>query len=305
MQNIMDRLIANQNRSSTMKNYVAIWRSFNKFLIRLDSKPDSWEQRVSYFAAFLVEEKKVQSATLKSYISAIKHILRCDRYKWRDEEIWLNALVKSCKLVNDVIYTHFPIHFKLLEIILFEVGRILGGSQPFLECLYKAMFALSYYGLMRISEVTDGPHPIKAKDIHIADNKDKIKIILYSSKTHDVSQRPQEIKISSSECTGKHNKRFFCPFQLLRTYMRCRGSHSMEAEQFFVFADKTPVKQQHAREFFKDIIKSLNLNPDCYNFQSMHICRATDLLKFGFNIETIKRLGRWRSNAVYKYLRSF
>ena len=143
MQNIMDRLIANQNRSSTMKNYLAIWRSFNKFVMRLDNKPDSWEQRTSYFAAYLLEEKKVQSATLKSYISAIKHILKCDGYKWRDQEIWLNALVKSCKLANDVIYTRFPVHFKFLEIILFEVGRILGGSQPFLECLYQAMFALS------------------------------------------------------------------------------------------------------------------------------------------------------------------
>ena len=29
----------------------------------------------------------------------------------------------------------------------------------------------------------------------------------------------------------------------------------------------------------------------------------SDLLKMGFTVETIKKLGRWRSNAVYAYLK--
>ena len=57
--------------------------------------------------------------------------------------------------------------------------------------LYKAVFALAYYGLMHIGELTQGNHPVLAKDIHIAKNKDKIRLLLHSSKTHGKESFPQ------------------------------------------------------------------------------------------------------------------
>ena len=59
-------------------------------------------------------------------------------------------------------------------------------EQPYLLVLYEAIFCLAYYGLMRIGELTEGDHPIKAKDIHIGVNKDKILLVLYTSKTHSI-----------------------------------------------------------------------------------------------------------------------
>ena len=34
------------------------------------------------------------------------------------------------------------------------------------------------------------------------------------------------------------------------------------------------------------------------------LAEATDLFKFKTSIDKIKELGRWKSNAVYKYLRT-
>lgn len=119
------------NRSSTAKNYLCVWQQFNECLLQLDHRPKDWEDRVAFFCAHLIEHKKVQSSTLKSYISAIKHMLRCNDYTWRDEKVWLHALTKSCKMVNDTIYTRFPIHFKLLELILFELHRsVISQDKP-------------------------------------------------------------------------------------------------------------------------------------------------------------------------------
>ena len=94
-------------------------------------------------------------------------------------------------------------------------------KQPYLESLYQAISCLAYYGLMRISKLTQGTHAVKAKNIQVAENKDKIKVIIYSSKMHDKSSIPQEIKISSKD-THKHfgsqgAEKVFCPFQLLRS----------------------------------------------------------------------------------------
>ena len=67
------------------------------------------------------------------------------------------------------------------------------NSQWYMENMYKAFFALGYYGLLRV-ELTHSQHVIKARDVHLGMNKDKILVILYSSKTHDESMKPQRLK---------------------------------------------------------------------------------------------------------------
>ena len=68
----------------------------------------------------------------------------------------------------------------------------------YLQIMYKALFALSYYGMMRVGEVTYSDHVVKAKDVHSAQNKDKLLLMLYSSKTHSKGMKPQRIKITSN-----------------------------------------------------------------------------------------------------------
>ena len=39
----IDKMKCNRVRNTTKKNYLGIWRTFNQFYIRLDIKPESWE----------------------------------------------------------------------------------------------------------------------------------------------------------------------------------------------------------------------------------------------------------------------
>ena len=166
---MIDKWKAKNTRDSTRKTYHRIWTCFNKFLLRLDRKPEFWEDRVALFAAYLVEQGR-QSATIKSYVSAIKNVLKTDGYEWDDSKVLLNCLTKACKLENDKVKTRLPIQVGLLDILLFEIDRIY-HNQEFLAIMYKAMFALSYYGLFRVGELASGDHPVKAKDVHVARNK--------------------------------------------------------------------------------------------------------------------------------------
>ena len=276
----------------------------NKFLLRLDIVPEFWEDRVVAFAAYMIEIKKIQSSTLKSYISPIKHMLKVDGYEWQDNRVYFHSLIRSCRLSNDVVKTRLPIQFGMFELLLFEIERKLGTTQPYLETMYKTLFSLAYYGLMGVGELAWGDHSIKAKNIHIAANKNKILILLYSSKTHDKESKPQEIKISSNECTGSKHK-FFCLFTLVRNFLQIRGDYASDGEQFFIMADKSPVTPAQVRNMLRMLITALNLNPRVYDCHSFRIGQGTNLLKFGFDVETIKKLGRWKSNAVYKYMRQY
>ena len=107
MEHILESLKTKKNRKSTNENYLAIWRSFNKFIIKLDRKPNAWEDKLSLFGAHLVD-KGLQSSTLRSYFSAIKCTLVDDGYPWDDSKVLLGTLTKACKIVNDRVRTRLP-----------------------------------------------------------------------------------------------------------------------------------------------------------------------------------------------------
>ena len=305
MENIVNKLMLKQHRNSTSKTYLNIWRQFNKFVISLDRKPTLWEDRATLFIGYLID-RGMQSSTVKSYISAIKKTLLLDGYKWNDNLVLVRSLAKACKIVNDTVCTRLPIQCGLLEMILFEIHRFCSEmKQPYLCILYKTLFAICYYGMMRIGEVTKSNHILKAKDVHLAQNKDKILLVLYSSKTHDEGCRPQKIKITSNkeERSGNYLKRHFCPFVLMREYLKMRGEYLSDKEQFFIFRDFTPVTAGHCREMLSNILKKLNLDSTLYGMHSFRIGRTMDLIKYNYSIDEVKLLGRWKSNVIYKYNR--
>ena len=278
-----------------------IWRTFNSFLLKLDIKPPTWEHRLAFYGAHLVDTG-AQSATVKSYFSAIKKMLTYVNYDLKMCDVLVNTLTKSCRIINDRVLTRMPIHGKLLEMLLFELERVF-SSQFYLEILYKTRFSLAYYGLFRIGELTKSQHVIKAANINIGINKNKILIVLYSSKTHGKESRPQKVKISEIRGTFESTKRFFCPFNLARKYLKLRGGYTNQHEQFFVFRDKSAVSASNVRKVLKTTLCNCNLNSDLFDCHSFRVGRTNDLIKLGYSIEEVKRLGRWKSNAVYKYIR--
>ena len=141
---------------------------------------------------------------------------------------------KACKIVNDWVKTRLPIYYQLLEI-----------PQPtnYLCITYQSILMLGYYGLLRIGELTSGDHPILACNVHMAKNKNKLMLVLFSSKTHSVSDPPQKIKISG--INNKSNcRKHFCPFNTTREYMRLRGDYLSTKEPFYIFQEESQLSQR-------------------------------------------------------------
>ena len=190
--------------------------------------------------------------------------------------------------------------------LLFEINRKYNGHnpQPYLILLYQAIFLLAYYGMFRVGELAEGNHSIKACNVHVGNNKDKIMIVLYSSKTHGKESRPQKVKIAGIPTTN-NIKKFFCPCKAVTNFIKVRGEEYLtENEQFFVFADRSPVQPQHVRKLLRNLLDNINLDSSLYDIHSFRSGRTSDLAKYGYSIDRIKSMGRWRSNAVYRYLRN-
>ena len=181
---IIEDLKMHQHRDSTRKNYYAVWKIFNQFFIHLDKKPNRWEDRLNLFVGHLISQNK-QSTTVRCYILAIKAVLKMNNIQIKEDEYLLSVLTKACCLKNDKLRLRIPIQRQLLETILQGVKRLFNSqNQPYLAILYQALFISTYYGLLRVSKVMAGSHPILARDVHVAANKRKMLFILWSSKTH-------------------------------------------------------------------------------------------------------------------------
>ena len=94
---ILETLKNEKHKGLTHKSYYSIWRRFNQFLVKLDKIPKTWENRVSLYCAYMIQEG-LQSSTVKSYLSAIKDVLANDDYELSVSKILLNTITKSCEL---------------------------------------------------------------------------------------------------------------------------------------------------------------------------------------------------------------
>ena len=300
MERIVDQLKQGRVRNTTKKLYHTVWKNFNEFFIKLDRKPETWEDRLVLFVGYLADKRRC-SQTIRSYISAIKNILADDGIKLSTDKFLLTAITKACKLRNDQVRTRLPIQKGLLNIILKYVKNFYEDSgQLYLASLYQALFASAYYGLLRVGELTTGTHPIRARDIQIAENKQKILFILRSSKTHGKYAKPQFIKITSQPVGNK--KTIFCPYEMLVNYIKIRPKYLNQDEAFFVFRDRSPVRPNNMLSILREILKLAGFEASLYTVHSMRHGRSLDLYNFGIQIPTLMKIGRWSSNTVYTYL---
>ena len=259
MHRIVEKLKKDRVRDSTKNNYYTVWKSFNKFFLRLDVKPNTWEERLVLYAGFLVNDNK-QSQMVRSYICAIKNILRDDGVHINEDKFLLTSLTKACKLRNDRVITRLPMQKGLLQLLLNSIIQLyeVESTQPYLATLYSAFFTTMYFGMFRIGELVASQHVIKVKDVQLAGNKNKIMFILWTSKTHGLGAKPQRVKITSSRqiensprCRREYTANL-CSFHMLHHYLAIRPKYDSVTEQFFVFRDRSPLKPEVVRAILKD-----------------------------------------------------
>lgn len=171
------------------------------------------------------------------------------------------------------------------------------------------MLATGYYGLFRVGELANGTHTIMAKDVHYGRNKFKIQFVLWSSKNLTKGSHPQMVSISAADpekLLMGIGGNTLCPYSILCRYIEARlklpGRNSRK-EKFFVFSDRSAVQPYQFRKILKDTLKRIGLDQAMYDCHSLRIGRAGDLLSAGLSIDYIKKVGRWKSNAVYKYFK--
>ena len=311
MQNIVEGLKVQRHRDSTKATYYSVWRTFNQFYIKLDVKPPTWEERLVLFVGYLVQQK-LKATTVNSYISAIKAVLKQDGVQLNKDRYILNSLVKACKYVNYQVRTRLPIQKRLCAYLIHHTENYFRDhNQPYLACLYTALFASAYYGMLRIGELTTGTHPIRVTDVHVGENKNKVLFVLRTLKTHWLDSKLQFVKLMSVPLKNAEQHMhiipsmgewYFCPYELVERFISYRPKYKNVTDPFFVFSDHSPVTAHNARSTLKLMLTQMRLDSDKYGMHSFRIGRSVDMFNALIEISMIRKIGHWRSNIVYSYL---
>ena len=200
---------------------------------------------------------------------------------------------------NDQLFVHLPIQKRLLGMILNRIWEYYTNKgQIYLAKMYQAIVSTGYYGLLRVGELTTGTHPIRAAIVFIAKSKLTYQLILHSSKMHSCSDLPQKVMLIFNEEIKVH-----CPLKILSDFIEVRPKRKDDEEPLFIFKDRVPIKPYHLRLILKNSIKANGFDENLYAMHSLGIGRCSVLMKMKVPIQEIKFFRRWRSNAVYKYIR--
>lgn len=94
----------------------SLGRVLTNFVIKLEYKPQNWEDRITTFIAFLIDNGNPESS-IRSYVSGIKAVLKDDGVEIDDNSLFLASLLKACKYTNSQVNMRIPIHKGMLQII--------------------------------------------------------------------------------------------------------------------------------------------------------------------------------------------
>ena len=125
------------------RTIMVLGENLMNFFIQLDRKPDNWEDRLTLFVGYLIENKRKCS-----YISAIKAVLKQDGIELCEDKYLLSSLTRVCRKKNDHIITHLPINKNLL-VPAWKIFSMNKGNHIWWHYIlhYSQQLILGYLGL--------------------------------------------------------------------------------------------------------------------------------------------------------------
>ena len=129
------------------------------------------------------------------------------------------------------------------------------------------------------------------------------------SRMHWKDSKPQSVKITSNELSRetssfKRNQKdiaAFCPFSILRKFIKIRPNYVSDPEPFFICRERMPIVPSMVNKVLKSAIQKCGIDVANYSMHGFRSGRSEDLLEKGISVETIRKLGRWKSKVVFTY----
>jgi hypothetical protein len=163
-------------------------------------------------------------------------------------------------------------------------------SSPYQVLMFRAMFLLSFFALLRVSELTAGKnssHTLQLADVHIGQQSFiTLRSYKHSNKAATIYLQPRRDRL--------------CPISALASFSAVRGNVK---GPFFASPSGIGVSRACFSTVLNACLSYCNLPVSEFKTHSFRIGGASFLALQGQPTEVIKAVGRWRSNSYRQYIR--
>lgn len=197
--------------------------------------------------------------------------------------------------------TRLPLTVGLLR----KIRPVLGVACPWLEPqdqrMYWAALCLGVYGMLRISELA-AP---RARQSSLATTRlaDIQEVRGNEGAVLRVSLRCSKADFTRQGVTLKvyENGTETCPIAAFRSYLQGRADR-LPDRPAFIQQDGSYLTRDRLTAVLRQSLAFLGFDPKAYASHSLRIGGVVSAAAAGYGIETLKKLGRWASDAVLVYL---
>ena len=234
-------------------------------------------------------------STISAYLSAISFIDKLF-YESNPRQPFvvrklLEGIRRTCPPTSP---SRLPVTLHILSRLLSVLPAILPSN--FEVSLFKSMFLLAFFGLLRVGEITVTPgrpdHAIRVSSVqdHFPHY---ISFKIPSSKT-------DQLALGHHIHLSQFADRQLCPVHHLHAYLFMSHPSTYLFENF----SHHPISRHRFVSVLKRALRALNIPIGPFNSHSFRIGGATFLHDLGYSNEQIAQAGRWKSQAYSLYVRT-
>ena len=283
------------NTASTYKNAVVCFNNFRD-QYHLPLVYPAQPSHVVLFIAYCFETG-LSPATIKTYIAGLSYHHKINMLHDPTVLFVVKKLLEGCHRSGIRTDSRAPITPSILTSICELLSSIC--YNVFEATMFKAAYLLTYYGLLRVSEVVHSSwqqfgRALQIQDITFEKSGQAVCITIRQSKTSQTG-RPTFMRIPCEPDTNR------CPVCALRNYVRIRPRVD---GYLFLHANNKPLTRTQFSSVLSKCIASSPFRNCKILSHSFRIGRASELASKGVSQDAIMKVGRWHSQAVRSYIRN-
>lgn len=230
--------------------------------------------------------KGTAGSSITSIISGLSYFHKIRNISDASQAFTIRQLLISVRKQQPSIDHRHPISEGLLRKLCDSMPSL--ATSSFEACLFRTMFLTAFNFALRVGEITDSVHNIPLEQIVITPAE--VTVCFKSFKHAPHHPGTHTVLASSSP---------YCLVRALNLYLSLRGSCP---GPLFRLHGK-PVSRNLFATTLRCLLQQVGEHHSNFNTHSFRIGAATSWANKGLSDIQIKRMGRWRSDAVIRYIR--
>jgi len=301
---------------STIESYGSAVTQFERWRLETGFSGDVSDREIAAYVWVLTVERRLSSSYVKTTISALSDKYRFAAVNPTHSARVVQAKKAATKMAPEPVQRK-PLTKPLILKIAAKMDWMAKGRARALQLRDLTMIVFAYRGFLRSSELVD----LLATDVRIEQipasdpdaslypkemiGVDLLWLYISSSKTNPQRQKlvPAERKGETVIIGPDRNSGRICPIALYKQWSFCRAA---TAKPFFHQLIRGKLTEPLSPSTYNHIVQNrmsqAGLDSSGFGGHSTRAGGCTDAIRRAVDIRSVKKHGRWSSDAVYLYI---